>query len=558
MRIDITSQLDAVKGAPVLKNHRASRMGPSTVAGAKSCKAVSSKRAWSGDFMELFQNMYDAAIVSGMDGTVVAVNERAEKFFKSENESLMGDSIIHLLVGADETLFSTVLDNLGDDRFTLIQAFCRRRDGTVFPSEVSASLLTLGGTPFTIFFFRDVTLRREAEEQLRTGFNAIQNSGNGIAVADMDWNVLYVNAALRELVDLPEDHGDEFESFRADVYFLDKEQPAAIRCAVLQGYCWSGELKMRTVTGREITTNVSVAPNTNADEELTGMVISMIDVTDQKLAEEQLRLYTKELSLRNEQVEEDLLLAREIEMSLLRSDYPTMPRGVAADDSLVQLYHVYCPSWAVGGDFFSFVPVSDNELGIFLCDVMGHGTRAALVVATIRGLLDQLSCYAADPGTFVTRLNQAFVDIFSGMKDVIYATGVYCVLNVRTRELAYVSAGHISPFIISRSENTVEAFVDLGMDGQCGAIGLFDAMEFEAGHRVLKPNDMLLMYTDGLSEASCGTKEFHESGAMMAAMRRLIHQPPESFLKELYGACKVYKGSDFFDDDVCLLACEIK
>ena len=191
------------------------------------------------------------------------------------------------------------------------------------------------------------------------------------------------------------------------------------------------------------------------------MVISLLDISEQKKAQEQLERYAAELRERNDQMVEDLNMERDVQEALLPRDYPDQSAGAACR---IQCAHVYYPSDAVGGDFFNVLRISDEHVGVFLCDVMGHGMRAALVVATICGLSEQLSGYARKPAEFLTRLNQAYNAIFGGMNRVTFATAFYAVVNMNTGSVEYVTAGHPPPFILSPSRNTAEQ-LDVWKDG---------------------------------------------------------------------------------------------
>ena len=87
-----------------------------------------------------------------------------------------------MISGADQSLIDTLCENLENERFTLIQAYCVRKDGSFFPSEIAVNKLHLE-SKHLCFFLRDITVRRQAEEMLRTEHNAIQNSGSLLKIA---------------------------------------------------------------------------------------------------------------------------------------------------------------------------------------------------------------------------------------------------------------------------------------------------------------------------------------------------------------------------------------
>ena len=81
-------------------------------------------------------------------------------------------------------------------------------------------------------------------------------------------------------------------------------------------------------------------------------------------------------------------MAREIQLAMLPQQYPSFPLGVQPSESLLQFRHRYHPTGQVGGDFFNVLPLAPTKAGLFICDVMGHGVRSALVTAMVRALVE--------------------------------------------------------------------------------------------------------------------------------------------------------------------------
>ncbi len=115
----------------------------------------------------LFDNVYDAALIADMAGNIVSANPRASHAFTYSAAEFCEQNISRIIIGFDDAVMKMVCDNLTNDQFTLIQAYCSRRDGTAFPSEISTSHIHLSSGDFLCFFIRDVTARREAEEQIQ-------------------------------------------------------------------------------------------------------------------------------------------------------------------------------------------------------------------------------------------------------------------------------------------------------------------------------------------------------------------------------------------------------
>src|SRR5207253_7427173 len=130
------------------------------------------------------------------------------------------------------------------------------------------------------------------------------------------------------------------------------------------------------------------------------------DISEQRRAEERLARNRQELRDKNQQLEEELKMASDIQVALLPQKFPTFPRAALPQNSAFQFTQRYLPTGTVGGDFFTVSPLSDTEAGVFICDVAGHGVRSALVTAIIRALVEELKPVARDPAEFLTKLNR--------------------------------------------------------------------------------------------------------------------------------------------------------
>ena len=118
------------------------------------------------DFEELFQKIYDAAIIADMSGQVLDANARATQLLLRDRAELCAASVFELISGADDSLLSTLCENLVHEPFTILQAHCKRKDDSTFPSEIAVSKLRLKNDAL-IFFIRDITGRRAMENRLK-------------------------------------------------------------------------------------------------------------------------------------------------------------------------------------------------------------------------------------------------------------------------------------------------------------------------------------------------------------------------------------------------------
>jgi len=281
------------------------------------------------------------------------------------------------------------------------------------------------------------------------------------------------------------------------------------------------------------------------------------DVTAQKLAEERAAQYARALQERNRQMEIDLQMARELQQALLPHRYPTFPAAAAPADSALQFCHRYRPSAMLGGDFFRVFRLADTKAGALICDVMGHGVRAALVTTLLSGLAEELLGVSDDPARFLSGLNRGLLATLQQMEVPLFATAFYAVVDVGRGELRYASAGHPCALHVRRAAGAVELL--RSGNGQPGpALGLFEQPVFPVGQRPLAPADLVVLYTDGVYEVEGQDEEFFGTDRLVEAVRRRASLPAGELFDAVLGEIEAYAVRREWNDDVCLLAVEVR
>jgi phosphoserine phosphatase RsbU/P len=286
------------------------------------------------------------------------------------------------------------------------------------------------------------------------------------------------------------------------------------------------------------------------------LVRAMRYAIERKRTSEQLARYAEELREKNLQMEADFNMAREIQQMFLPQRYPTFPRAADLDSSALRFYHRYLPAAAVGGDFFNVFPITNLIAGIFICDVMGHGMRAALVTAILRGLVEELIPVAMDAGKFLGEINRSLHIILRRTTEPLLATAFYGIVDVSEGELRFACAGHPSPFRIRRDRGVVEPLKVY--DPRHGpALGLFEQAQYPICHAPMAANDLFLLFTDGVYEINAETEEEFGQERLLKAVQQRSHLPPDKLFDELLGEARAFAQREDFDDDVCLVACEV-
>jgi serine phosphatase RsbU (regulator of sigma subunit) len=191
-------------------------------------------------------------------------------------------------------------------------------------------------------------------------------------------------------------------------------------------------------------------------------------------------------------LEEELRIARDIQMSLL----PQHPPSTIAGVSLTALCH---PAREVGGDYYDFLPLGPNSLGLLIADVSGKGTSAALYMAELKGLMLSLSQIHRSPRELLIAAN----GIISGNLDSrSFITMTYAVLDLDARTMTWARAGH-TPLIHLPAGSNTKARI-LVSDGLVLGLKLDNGERFtsllEEVTMPLASGDLFMFFTDGLSE----------------------------------------------------------
>ncbi|MEW6158356.1 MAG: SpoIIE family protein phosphatase, partial [Verrucomicrobiota bacterium] len=301
----------------------------------------------------------------------------------------------------------------------------------------------------------------------------------------------------------------------------------------------------------------------DAQGKIIGLQGIFWDITEKRRAEERLnRAHSElaasreELRLKNDQMEDDLRMAREFQQAILPQQYPVFPPGVDPQKSLLQFCHRYFPSGAVGGDFFNVIALSDAKAGVFICDVMGHGVRSALVTAIMRALFLELTPLANDPGRLLTQTNRDLRAILKQTGTPLFTTAFYMVVDIERREVAFANAGHPRPLLIHHTTGKVELLRN--EDGKSRpALGIFDETVYPTSRTPMQGGDLFMMFTDGLYDVEGPNEAQFSPEWLFEEVQKRTHLAAGALFDELLDAIRKSSVSGHFADDVCLVGVEV-
>lgn len=244
------------------------------------------------EFLRFFQNAYDATLITDEKGVFVIANRRVTDVLGYAGDDLRGVAFWQLISGAEAALVETVRESLASERFIRLSAWCVRKDGSAFPAVVAVNRFVSDDRLFFCFFIRDETLRTQAEDQLRTVQNAAKNAGTGVAVAGLDGALLYANPAMAALCG--EESAEKILGRNLGALFGDGELVQVMMDAVQGGKNALVEVPLRQPDGKERWVQTSAAPNLDGEGALIGMVLSLVDTSDRRRAEQAERVVERD------------------------------------------------------------------------------------------------------------------------------------------------------------------------------------------------------------------------------------------------------------------------
>ena len=249
------------------------------------------------------------------------------------------------------------------------------------------------------------------------------------------------------------------------------------------------------------------------------------------VAIENARLYRE--TLEKAKVEHELRIAAEIQRSLL-------PEG-RRDGAFFHAMGASLPARSIGGDFFEYTDMDDGSIGVVLGDVAGKGPAAALLTAKIQGLFTAQAS-SNSPAAAMRQVNQG---LLKRQVDARYATVFYATLSPQGR-LVHCNAGHNPPLVVSASGVRT-------LEGSGMPVGLFGAAPYADEETQLQPGDVLVTFSDGVTEALNTAGEEYSEARLIEEVQKYRTAPLGDFLQAVITSVQAFAAGAQQSDDVTVL-----
>jgi serine phosphatase RsbU (regulator of sigma subunit)/pSer/pThr/pTyr-binding forkhead associated (FHA) protein len=244
-----------------------------------------------------------------------------------------------------------------------------------------------------------------------------------------------------------------------------------------------------------------------------------------------------EAALLQREMARDLELAREVQKGFLPDGPPEFPGYVFFD--------FYEPANHVGGDYYDYVPLPDGRLAIVVADVVGHGVPAALLMSKLSASVRFSLAMESEPAKAVSRLNRALApDTFDGR----FVTLVLAVLDSRSHRVTVVNAGHMAPWL-RRQDGTL---IELGGNRSGLPLMIDESVDYQQDESELAAGDLLVMFTDGITEAMNPADELYGVERLRSRIR---DSDPRSVGEVVVRDVEQFLDNRSAKDDMCLVCC---
>ncbi|HEY7513715.1 MAG TPA: PP2C family protein-serine/threonine phosphatase [Vicinamibacteria bacterium] len=238
---------------------------------------------------------------------------------------------------------------------------------------------------------------------------------------------------------------------------------------------------------------------------------------------------------------EELRLAGNVQRSLL-------PAPV--QHARLELAREFIPFREIGGDYYDFLPLGPHRLALAIGDVMGKGVPAALLSANLKASVRaQLQGGEVSPADLVVRVNRLFWDL---TPNGLFASLFFAVFDLEAGSLEYVNAGHHYPFVV-RTDGRVEELAEGGT-----LLGLVEESPYASGRLTVSPEDVLVFYTDGVTDRSSREGEMYGAERLKDAAVRNRKDAARIALYSILGEVQGWSGGLSAEDDATLVVAKVR
>jgi PAS domain S-box-containing protein len=487
----------------------------------------------------IIESSLSAIVIMDSYGLITDWNRQAEKMFGWSRNEAIGQRLEDVIIPSRfrnahrQGLQHFLHTGIGPLLNQLIEHVAMRRDGAEFPVELSISPLKLGNAYIFSGFIHNITERKRLEHRFR---QAVESSPNAIVMVNQSGTIEMVNTQTEtsfgysrtELIGQPVEIlvPERFRS--AHIGFRHAYLAAPVSRSMGVGRDLYGLRK----DGAEFP--VEIGLNLIDSEEETLILSTIIDITARKETEKSIRQAQVNLAI----AQNEIKIAQRIQSSLS----PSAP--IRSDHFEVTGYCL--PADQVGGDYFDYFFRNEDHLDMIIADVSGHSIGPALFMVETRSAIRTQANRLGTPSETLSILNNF---LFEDLDNADYfITLFYLQYDITARQLSFANAGHPPPLLLSPFQSECRQ-----LDAEGMILGVRKNVIFEEKTTTLSNGDLILLYTDGLTEAENPDGEFFGMERVSDLFIQYAQHSPEKIIEALLKHLKQFCQSETFNDDITLM-----
>jgi sigma-B regulation protein RsbU (phosphoserine phosphatase) len=377
-----------------------------------------------------------------------------------------------------------------------------------------------------VVVFRDTTERKKTEEHLRRLSSAVEQTADSVLITDQRGAIEYVNPAFEATTGYS---SAEVLGRNPNILKSGLQSPDYYRelwSTILRGEPFRGTTVNRKKNGDLYYAEQTITGIKGNNGAITHFVSVLKDMTERRKLQEQ-----------------------EIEMGLAAQVQRRLFPAAAPRIDGYDLAGAVFPAEATSGDYFDFIPISNDGLAIAVADVTGHGVGPALVMAEVRAYLRSLFRTTDDLVSIMNTINRFLVD---DLDTNLFVTMLLTTLDPASGRCTYVNAGHPSGLVVDRSGE-----IAAELNSVCLPLGLFrDRWQCTEHDFVLGAGDIAMLVTDGVLESESPYGEEFGSGRLLDVLRTHRQRPAREIIDQIFEAMREFTEHEKQVDDVTIVICK--